>query len=100
MYVTQKGANCETVTPRGWEFCVSHTGKLGEQLDESRDSVTVTLELPALGKQIGDLNSADFEAIRLRLTRTQPLVQCEDSNCCNPCGTDLGSVAAFDADRV
>ena len=44
------GANCESVTPRGWEFCVSHTGRLGEQLDESRDSVTVTLELPALGK--------------------------------------------------
>lgn len=35
-YVHPTGANCETVTPRGWEFCVSHTGKLGEQLDESR----------------------------------------------------------------
>ena len=73
-YVHPTGANCESVTPRGWEFCVSHTGKLGEQLDESRDSVTVTLELPALGKPIGDLNSAEWESIRLRLTRTAPTV--------------------------
>ena len=60
--------------PRGWEFCVSHTGKLGAQLDESRDSVTVTLEFPALGKPIGDLNSAEWESIRLRLTRNAPTV--------------------------
>lgn len=73
-YVHPSGTACESVTPRGWEFCVSHTGKLGEQLDESRDSVIVTLELPALGKQIGDLNSADWEAVRLRLSRTAPTV--------------------------
>ena len=47
------GANCESVTPRGWEFCVfAHRQARSEQLDESRDSVTVTLELPALGKPI------------------------------------------------
>ena len=74
MYVSEKGAKCETVTPRNWSHCASHSFTLGSQLDETRGEVSVTLELPALGKPIGDLNSAEWESIRLRLTRPAPTV--------------------------
>ena len=59
---------------RGWSHCPSDAHTLGEQLEETRGSVTVTLDLSALGKRIGDLNSANVEAIRLRLTRASPMV--------------------------
>jgi hypothetical protein len=74
VYVHPTGANRESVTPRGWTQCPSHAFNLGEQLDETRGSVAVTLEMPALGKPIGDLSSAEWEAIRLRLIRTAPTV--------------------------
>ena len=74
VYVSEKGVNCQTVTPRGWSHCASHSFTLGEQMEETRGSVTVTLELPALGKPISDLGSPDWECIRLRLTRTAPMV--------------------------
>ena len=74
MYVSEKGSKCETVTPRNWSHCASHSFTLGEQLDESRDRFRSTLELPALGKPLGDLNSAEWESIRLRLVRTAPAV--------------------------
>jgi hypothetical protein len=74
VYVTESGAPCHSVTPRDWSHCPNHTGKLGQLLDESRGTVTLTLDLPELGKQIGELNSADWESIRLRLTRTASTV--------------------------
>ena len=73
-HVSETGAKCESVTPRGWTLCPSHACKLGEQLEETRGEISVTLDLPALGKPIRDLNSAEWEAIRLRLTRTAPSV--------------------------
>ena len=73
-HVSETGAKCESVTPRGWTHCPSHAYKLGEQLEETPGEISVTLDLPALGKPIRDLNSAEWEAIRLRLTRTAPSV--------------------------
>jgi hypothetical protein len=68
-YVSPKGTSCQTVTPRSWEFCVTHSANLGEDLDGSVGSVTRTLEMPELRKPIGDLTSAEWHAVRLRLTR-------------------------------
>ena len=69
-YAHPTGGNCESVTPGGWAYRVSHAGKLGEQSDESRGAVTVTPELRGLAKPLRDLNSAEWESIRLRLIRT------------------------------
>ena len=74
-YVSPTGSKCESVTPRNWTHCPNHTFKLGELLDETTGTVVRELELPALGKPLGSLNSAEYEALRLRLIRTQPQVQ-------------------------
>ena len=66
-------AKCESVTPRGRGFFVSYTGKLWGLLGETTGSVTQTLELPALNKPIGSLNSAG-ECVRLRVAKTAPQV--------------------------
>src|SRR6478672_8226143 len=73
-FVSVKGLKCEAVTPRSWEFCVTHTANLGEDLEGSAGSVTRTLELPELRKPIADLTSAEWHAVRLRLTRQSPAV--------------------------
>jgi hypothetical protein len=69
-YLSPLDVKCQTVTVRDSRFCPAHSQKLGERIDQESGSVTVTVELPAVGKSISDLDSADWEAIRLRLSRT------------------------------
>ena len=73
--VSEKGVNCQTVAPRRSVSLSSHWFSLGKR--SGRDAgvgAAVTLELPALGKPISDQGSPDWECIRLRLTRTAPMV--------------------------
>ena len=72
-YLSPAETKRESVTPRGWTHRPTHTTKPGELLEET-SAVVKELEVPALGKQIRDLNSAEWESIRLRLTRTAPTV--------------------------
>ena len=103
-YVHPSGAGCESVTPRSWEFCVPHTGKLGAHLEETAGTVTRTLEFPELRKQIGNLTSADWECLRLRLARIAPTVTlclpgelglltlaCDSVPDCHPTSSSVGS---------
>lgn len=66
------GLSCTGSTPRDWSHCTTHAFRVGTKLDEESKTVTRTLDLPALGKSFAELDSSQWEAIRLRLLRTQP----------------------------
>ena len=65
---------CKSVSPRDWTHCTIHARKAGEALEAEAGTVVRDLELPEFGLTIGELDSSHWEALRLRLIRSQPEV--------------------------
>jgi hypothetical protein len=74
-YIYPNQETCKSVSPRDHSHCVIHSRKAGEALEAEAGTVVRELELPALGLAISELDSAHWEAVRLRLIRTQPGVR-------------------------